>query len=382
MKKPFKKQGKMLFDETINTSFEPALFTGKQKKLTKKQKEKCLADLGSGSETEYESARILCEHFDTSSKLLDFLIECCEKKGTYLDSHLAWSFIGFQDDERVLPAIIKSVSKCPDEKLSNYPALLGVFGGKEAKKVLKKRFHNLKNNSKAFAKCKDWNDLGFSLMDICVTLLEVEPDNIEVVECLVKLSKHPNSFNQEIAISRISLFYKTFTYLNYSKTRIILAKALESFSRTNNPSIFGRLLPYLFQTKPEKTYQKFKKLYLKTKKEDRYHNLASSLIYSVDNSLIWICRLVRELPKEDSEYFRGYLNWNMVNPMNNRELVFAIKEEFAAESPNTRISSIEKLKHLNINEAKKILKEALADEPDKFIRKEFEKHLRKLEKLK
>jgi hypothetical protein len=88
------------------------------------------------------------------------------------------------------------------------------------------------------------------------------------------------------------------------------------------------------------------------------------------------------LPEEDTEYFRGYLSWNLIKPMSNKELVSAIKDDLASESPNTRVSSIGKLKNLNVEDALKILKEALIDEPDEFIHKEFDKHLKKLEKQK
>lgn len=382
MKKQFKRERNLLFDETINSGFDQSCFTQRRKGLSKSLREKCLADLGSGSETEYGSAKTLYENNDKSPRFLDWLIECCDKEETHLNSHFCWAFTAFQDDERVLPAIIKSVSKCPDEDLSNYPGLLAIFGGNEAKGILKELFNKIKENPQAFKKSKDWNDLGFSLLEICETLLEFEPDNIELAECLAKLSKHPNSFNQEIALTRISKFYKVFTNFQYAKTRIILTDALDSFSRTNSPRIFGIILPYLFQTKPEKTYQKFKKLYLKTKQEDRYNHLASQLIYSVERPLYWISKLVRELPEEDSEYFRDYLNWNLVKPMSNEELISALKEDFASESPNMRVSSVSKLKNVGVEDAQKILEEALIDEPDVFIRKEFEKHLKKLKKEK
>jgi hypothetical protein len=386
MKKTFKRDDSffigrsILFDETTNSGFDPTCFMGR-KKLTKSQREKCLADLGSGSETEYRSVNSLYEFQDKSPRFLDWLIECCETEGTYLNSGLCWALLSFQDDERVLPAIIKSVSKCPDEDIGNYSGLLGILGGKEAKEVLKERFNRLKVNPQAFTKQTDWNDLGFSLLHLCEVLMEQEPDNLEVAECLCKLSNHPNSFNKEIALNRVVGFFKNFYIFKFGKVRVVFTKALDSISKTNNPRLFGILLPYLFQTKPELTYEKFKKLYLKTKKEDRFNHLASSLLYAVERPLFWIVKLARELPYEDSEYFRGYLVWNQVKPISNEELVSVIKEDFASESPNTRVSAIEKLKNIRSDDAQKILKEALIDEPDEFIRKQFEKHLTKLKKF-
>lgn len=385
MKKEFKKEffsGKAcLFDETTKTSWDSTIFTGR-KKLAKKEREKCLADLGSGSETEYQSAKTLCENQDNSSRFLDYLIECCEKDGTCLNPYLCWSFVSFLDkkDERILPAIIKSFSKCPDKDLGNYVSLLGLCGGQEAKEVLKARFYKLKDNPQAFAKQKNWNDLGFSLLDICETLLKFEPDNTEAAECLVKFLKHPNSFNKEIAFSRVGNFLKNQFFSPFYQTRNIFHNAVKVFFNTNKSRILGPLLPYLFQIKPEKTYQKFKKVYLKTKKEERYNHLASSLIYSVDNSLYWICKLVRELPYEDSEYFREYLNDLQVKSISGEELLIKTKESLASESPNTRISTINKLQNLSNEDACKILEEALIDEPDDFIRKQFKKHLKKLKK--
>ncbi len=387
MKKSFKRENEgrfkgNLFDETTNTMFHPDVFTKRRKRLSKKQLEKCLADLGSGSETEYESASTLTQYGVESPIFLDWLIKCCEDEDTFLNSYLCWAFVFFKEDKRVLPAIIKSFSKCEDEDLGNYPQMLGIFGGEDAKKALKERFTKSKDNPDAFKKNKDWNNLGMSLLSLCEVLLEFEPDNLEVAKCLAKLSKHPNSFNKETALYRVVGFHKKFLGFQFDKTIIILGKALDSFSRTNNPRIFGILLPYLFLTKPEKTYQKFKRLYLKTKKEDRYNHLASSLIYSVDNSLFWISKLVRELPQKDSEHFRDYLNMCLVKPLNNNEAMSAVKEGFNSESPSTRISSVHRLKNLSLKDANKVLNEALADEPDEFIRKEFEKHLKKLEKQK
>lgn len=383
MKKSFKvdksffKGSSILFDETTNSGFHPAIFTG-LKKLSKDVRDRCLSDLGSGSETEYQSAKMLYEHQDKSPRFLDWLIECCEKDRNYLHSSLCWAFTNFQGDERVLPAIIKSISKCPDNDLGNYVGLLGLFGGKEAKEVLRERFYKLKDNPQTFIKGKNWNDLGFSLLYICETLLELEPDNIEAAECLARFARHPNSFNQEVAVTKISVFFKTHFRFRYNKTREIFANALKSLSRTNKSRLFGLLLPYLFQSKPEQTYQKFKRIYLKTKKEDRYNHLAFSLIYSVENPLFWICKLVRELSYEDSEYFRDYLNFNQVTPISTEELISVLQEEFASESPSKRASAVNNLKNISDNDARKILKEALIDEPDKFIRRIFEKELKKL----
>lgn len=260
MKKEFTRERGILFDETIKTGFASTCFTLQRKRLPTGQKEKFLADLGSGSETEYQSAASLYRHQDKSPQFLDWLIECCEREDTYLNSGLCWALINFRDDARVLPAIFKSVSKCPDEDLGNYPGLLEVFGGKEAKDILKERFHKLKDNPLVFTRHKDWNNLAFSLLDICEVLLKFEPDNIEAAECLIKLSKHPNLFNREIAVGKLSAFFKDLTTFRYDKIKKIFREALESLSRTNNSRLFGILLPYLFQYKPEQTYQKFKKI--------------------------------------------------------------------------------------------------------------------------
>lgn len=369
----------MLFDETTNSGFDPIIFTGR-KRFSKKEREKCLADLGTGSQTEYQSAKILVENADKSPRFLEWLIECCEKEETYLDSFLCWAFLGFQDDERVLPSVLKSFSKCPDKDLGNYPGLLGILGGKEAKDALKERFNKLKDNPQVFAKQADWNELSLSLLSICDVLFDLESDNIEVAECLVRLSKHPNSFNKEIAISKIAGFFRKSYGFRFGRTRAIFLKALEYHSKTKNVRVFGILLPYLFQFKPEQTYQKFKEFYIKTKKEDRYSLLASSLFYMVENPLFWISKLARELSHEDSEYFRDYLAWNQLKPISTEELVSVIREDFNSESPNTRISSLEKLKNISNEDAQKLLEEALVDEPDDFIRKQFEKHLNKLKK--
>ncbi len=385
MKKIFKRdkfgEKNILFDETINSGIDSTIYTGR-KKISKSEREKCLADLGSGSETEYCSAETLYNNQDTTPKFLNYLIECCEKEGTCLNPYLCLAFIAFIDkkDERILPAIIQSFSKCPDAHLGNHTHLLRVWGGKEAKDALKERFDNLKNNPQVFAKLKDWNDLAFSVLDICLALFSLEPDNIEVIEYLAKLLKHPNSFNQEISVSRIVELSKN--EFIFFRARAILDKTLQSLSKTRNIRLFGMLLPYMFQVNPENTYEKFKRLYLNAKKEDRY-NFAVHLMYSsINNSMFWICKLIRELPKEDTDCFQDYLNWSQIKPMNKEEVVFSIKQDFASESPNTRISALNKLKFIGNEVAKKILKEALIDEPDNFIRKEFEKHLKKLKKEK
>jgi hypothetical protein len=386
MKKSFKRDNsplkgkRMLFDETINAGFDVGCFT-EIKKFSKIERDKHLADLGKGSETEYQSAQTLLWNGDKSPRFLDWLIECCEKEGNYLNSFLCWAFLAFQDDERVLPAIIKSFSKCPDEDLGNYPALLGTFGGEEVKKLLKERFDRIKNNQQAFVKYKDWNDLAFSLLSLCETIFQFEPDNVEVAECLVGLSKHPNSFNKETALNSILNFYRIFQGFHFGKTRTILIKSLEFHSKTNNPRIFGILLRYLFQGNSDKTYEKFKKIYLKTKKADRYNHLVSYLFYMVENPLFWITKLARELPFEDSDYFRDYLVFNQLKPISTEELVAAIRQDFNSESPNARISALNKLKFISDEKAQNILEDALIDEPDDFIRKQFEKHLKKLKKV-
>jgi HEAT repeat protein len=298
-----------------------------------------------------------------------------------LNPHLCLSFIPFLDenDERILPAIIQSFSKCPDERLGNHITLLQIWGGKESKDALKDRFEKLKDNPQIFAKHKDWNELAFAVQDLCLAILALEPDNIEVVEYLAKLLKHPNLFNQEIAISRVSVICKN--QVVSIRTRSILDTTLKSLSKTNNIRLFGMLMPYMFQVNPEKTYEKFKKLYLKTKKEDRY-NFAVHLMYSlIDNSMFWICKLIRELPEEDTECFREYLNWSQVKPMSREDVVFSIKTDFASESPNTRIKALNRLKYISNEDAQEILEGALIDEPDEFIRKQFEKHLKKLKKV-
>jgi hypothetical protein len=378
MKKSFKREGNLLFDETINQGFHKDGFDNGVKKLTKKLREKYLADLGSGSKTEFESADILLWKGDKSPRFLEWLLESCENDALHSKSSLCYALLQFKNDSRVFPALLRSAGKCPDEYFSNYAGLLGIFGGLEAKTILKDKFHNLKNNPQTFAKFKDWNDIGFSLLDICENLLKLEPDNTEAAECLAKLSRHPNSFNQEIAVVRISAFFKNHFIYQHSEIRDIFVNALKSLSKTNNVRLFGYLLPFLFQSNPDKTYERFKKLYLKCNREDRYNQLAFHLIYSVENSLYWISKLVRELPTEETEYFRDYLNSNFVRPITNEEIFDSVRRDFDSESPYKRLYTVEKLKHLDKENAYGLLKNALAAEPDGFIRKKFAKYLTRI----
>lgn len=60
MKKPFKRQGRLLFDEITNSGYDKAFFQSNvRKKLSPKLRKKYLDDLGSGSETEHISLQEL-----------------------------------------------------------------------------------------------------------------------------------------------------------------------------------------------------------------------------------------------------------------------------------------------------------------------------------
>ena len=78
MKKPFKREGRFLFDEALNTGFDEGCFLNeKERKLSKKVRDKCLTDLGTNSDTEYHSARILYENQIDSPAFLEWMLKMC-----------------------------------------------------------------------------------------------------------------------------------------------------------------------------------------------------------------------------------------------------------------------------------------------------------------
>ena len=80
-------------------------------------------------------------------------------------------------------------------------------------------------------------------------------------------------------------------------------------------------------------------------------------------------------PADKTAPLRDILNLSMVTPITQKEIFDSIRGDFADESPNKRISAIERLKHLDKKEANLLVEEALKDEPDKLIQKQLKKYL-------
>lgn len=377
-KKPFIRQkNNFLFDETNNSSSHLGCYDARFRTFSKKLREKYLADLGSGSETEYQSASALAWNAEKSQRFLEWLITCCNAEDSYLDSSLCWGFMAFTDNPKTLPAVVKSARKCPADQLWNYPQLLASLDSEETKTILKEKFLDLKDHPKTFKKMKDRNDFAFNLISVCENLLRLEPNNTEVADCLVKLSKHPNWFQRECAVRSVAGFYKASLYgFGGGKSTLIFYKRLKELTKINDVGLFTASIQHQFMFSPLKAYEKFKKFYLASEKVKR-SNLASNL-FSVENPFFWIVKLVKELPVEDAQPFQDYLNWHNIRPVSDEEILDFVREDFNAESPNKRISAIGKLDRLNPQDAKEILLEAIADEPDNFIRKRFERELKKI----
>lgn len=378
MKQKFKREKiagyESFLDETNNHSYGKDILTrSKKRKLTQKQRRKYLDDLGTGSETEFESARQLYNYQDDSSEFLEYLLKCCNKRNSCLHPELSYALLIFKENKRVYPALLKSAKNIPDEHFSNYAGLLGIFGGEKSYKLLHKRFNKIKDNPKTFKKKGDWNDLALTLIFICEEILKREPENTQVAEILVRLSKHRCHFTRDTAMWAITRFYNARDAFMWREGFNILIERLNSLKRTKDARLFLIGLRYLLHSCPEKTYNKLKKYYLNG--DLQFKNEIAFQINYFENSAYWLSRLIRDLPKKETLPLREVLDCYLVTPIKSRELEESINDRFQSESPSTRVMALNHLRNISKSGAIKLVKKALKDEPDDFIRKEFEKYI-------
>lgn len=376
MKKAFNKEFGILFDEVVNIGFHKSSFqTSRNNKLSPKLRKKYLADLRTGSETEYNSALQLYHHQDKSPEFLEWLIECCERENYYLHQTLSFALLNFADDEKVLPALLESAKKAPNEDFANYAQLLGMFGGKEVLVILHERFNQIKDNPKTFEKTDFVNELAFTLEIICESILSNQPNNVDVAKALVSLTEHSCAFNREKAVRTIVSFYNHFSFRVSYKVSKIFSEKLRLLLKTKDKGVFLAAIPFLLIDKREKAYQKLKKIYLKTDSKKREQDIVMWLSKIEYHSAYWISRLVRELPEKETKPLQDALNSLFIKPMTEVEIYDSIRKDLADESPSKRISAIERFSYVSERNAQRLAKEAIKDEPEILIRTKLEKYL-------
>ena len=244
MKKSFKKKGVFFDDETNGISYHLSCFAP-YKRFSKSQREKYLSDLGSDSETEFQSAKALCENYEWSPKLLDWLIEYCENERPNYDKLL--HNLNFFDDKRIFSLILELSQKANDEEFERYIEFFSAFGGERSKEILRERFEKLSDNPQCFAwdRMKGEDGMPLSLLRICESLLKLEPDNEKVAECLIKLSKHPARHIKRWAIGGVLDFWRR-NVGEFKNVSNLFIERLKELSKTNNLELFGQLIPFIF----------------------------------------------------------------------------------------------------------------------------------------
>ena len=345
--------------------------------LSRRERKECLSKIGSGSNE--ENAAIMMLRNDRSPEYLQALLSCLPRN----TSSVPIVLMDFENDAKVLPALIEAYKLAPLEELGNLPYAISLFAKGKAGEILLLRFQELIDDPEVFLDDEFYNFKAADLSFLTVEILLRLPTNQDALNIFIKLLNHPCKSNRNNLIS--TFVGRAIAFAGSSILPIIYQIIIEQNGKfpaeLNDYVPAEQIFVALLNKSISKTVGCLKEILYRDDENwwahqclgrlpEAYQPMARKVLLEyllAGKTSLWqtqdCCSQLGDLVPE------GFLAKSLAKEKNK------IKDLMDSESPSERFSGIQLLDHLDPKLACKLASYALQDEPDPALQNKSRKYL-------
>jgi hypothetical protein len=295
-----------------------------------------------------------------SSEMLEQLLIALAKQNISAPMRL----VAYVDDPRVIPALLAAVRSVPLEHLADFAQALGLVGGPGARDALRARMQGALADPGTFEADPFFNFRAGAATTCAEHLLDLDADDQEAADALVRLVEHVCPKNRRSTAWRMAELVKRRPDVRTAPMRVLRA-ALERLIDTSDDEVFCVVAPAVWRDRrvPERVSR-----LLESPSAEKQTSAVSALVKMEQGG--WPLLNKWGSRSRDPIFVLTTLGPNLQLLSESRRAELA-RRGLADASPSIRHDAAAVLSTLEPVVAAKLARAALKDEPDPIIREKL-----------
>jgi hypothetical protein len=282
------------------------------------------------------------------------------------DPAAPYALLGMTDDPRVATALLTAAKVARSAVLANVAHVLGQATVEGSAAILEQRMAELVSDPRTFARTGETNWRAVALSSVASALLNLAPERTGPADALVRMLDHPNKLDRRTAAAAVAESLQRGLPTEMAHR---LEKELERLLQDGEAEMFGAIASGVAVKEPEVVLTRCERMLASPDLDIR--EIATAVLVKLQATRVRDI-LVAHLPGEVDLRLACTIAEHVGQSAPETLRASLARRALADESPSLRYQGMALVAWLDPDLRRRLVEEALADEPDVFLRSRLE----------